>query len=161
MGNTFIKPRNSAKNLGVIFDKHLSIENHITSVCKSANYQLRNISQIRPYLNEKSAAQRVHSFISSRLDYCNSLLIGLPHSQINRLQRIQNNAARIVSKTKKFEHISPVLDRLHWLCVQLLLTYRCINNISPSYLSDLLLPYQPVCSFDHQNITFFKFHFLT
>jgi hypothetical protein len=148
VGNSHIKPAPSAKNLGVIFDKHLKMEAQVTGICRSANFHLRNIGAIRHLLTDSSSQQLVHSFITSRLDYCNSLLIGLPDSQLNRLQRIQNNAARVVSKIKKFDHVSPVLHELHWLPVHkrivfktLLLTYRCVNGMAPQYLSDLITPY--------------------
>jgi len=150
IGKSCIKPALSAKNLGVIFDKHLKMEAQVTNICKSANFHLRNIGAIRHLLTDSSAQQLVHSFITSRLDYCNSLLIGLPDSQLNRLQRIQNNAARVVSKTKKFDHISPVLKSLHWLPIRkriefktLLLSYRCVNGMAPQYLAELLTPYVP------------------
>jgi hypothetical protein len=96
VGNSHIKPAPSAKNLGVIFDKHLQMEAQVTGICRSANFHLRNIGAIRHLLTDSSSQKLVHSFITSRLDYCNSLLIGLPDSQLNRLQRIQNNAARVV-----------------------------------------------------------------
>ena len=150
VGNALIPPSSSARNLGVIFDDHMNMEDHVTSVCKSARFHLRNIGAIRNFLTDDAAAQLVHSFITSRIDYCNSLLIGLPDTQIKRLQRIQNNAARIVSKVKKFDHISPVLRQLHWLPVHqrivfktLLLTYRIVNGMAPEYLKDLLTFYKP------------------
>jgi hypothetical protein len=150
IGKSCINPASSAKNLGVIFDKHLKMEAQVTNICKSANFHLRNIGAIRHLLTDSSAQQLVHSFITSRLDYCNSLLIGLPDSQLNRLQRIQNNAARVVSKTKKFDHVSPVLKSLHWLPIRkriefktLLLSYRCVNGMAPQYLAELLTPYVP------------------
>ena len=150
VGSSEIKPATSVRNLGVMFDKHLNMEAQVTSICKSANFHLRNIGAIRSHLTENSAQQLVHSFITSRLDYCNSLLIGLPENQIQRIQRIQNNAARIVAKIRKFDHVSPVLARLHWLPVKkriifkmMLLTYRCIRGMAPQYLVDLITPYNP------------------
>ena len=87
----------------------------------------------------------VHAFISSKLDYCNALLYGLPDSDINRLQSIQNAAARLVSGTKKYEHIVPVLISLHWLPVKarieykiLLITYKIITDCCPLYLKNML-----------------------
>ena len=150
VGSTQVTPTSSARNLGVTFDRYMKMEEHITNICKSANFHLRNIGAIRPLLDDKSAAQLIHSFVTSRLDYCNSLLIGLPGEQISRLQRIQNHAARIVTRTKKFDHITLVLQTLHWLPVKLrieykilLLTYRTLNNMAPGYLMELLTPYRP------------------
>ena len=85
--------------------------------------------------------------ISSKLDYCNALLYGLPDAQLQRLQRAQNTAARIVTRTKKSEHITPVLKQLHWLPVRhrivfklLLITYKSLNGLSPQYLRNLITP---------------------
>lgn len=95
----------------------------------------------------------VHAFVMCYLDYCNSLLYGLPDTQLQKLQVIQNSAARLVTRTKKYESISPILRALHWLPIRsrivfkiLLLVYQCFHEIAPSYLSDLLVKYQPVRS---------------
>ena len=87
----------------------------------------------------------VHAFVTSKLDYCNSLIYGLPRCPIAKLQSVQNCAARIVCKTKKFDHITPTLIDLHWLPIRhrivfkiLLLVYKSLNAKAPSYLSDLL-----------------------
>ena len=150
VGTSSISPSQSAKNLGVMFDKSVNMECQITNICRSANYHLRNIGSIRHVLTDSSAAQLVHSFISSRLDYCNSLLTGVPDVHLKRLQSIQNNACRIVSKIKKFDHVTPTLHQLHWLPVKsridfklLLLTFRILNGIAPDYLSELIVPYTP------------------
>ena len=145
VGNSSIAPSSSAKNLGVIFDDNMNMEKQISNICKSTNFQLRNIGSIRNCLNDTSASQLVHALITSRLDYCNSLLGGiLPDTQIERLQRVQNNAAQIVARLKKFDHIAPTLKSLHWLPVKyriefktLLFTYRILKNTAPSYLEDL------------------------
>ena len=101
-------------------------------------------------MSDSAAKQLVHSFIFSQLDYCNSLLNGLPECQLKRIQQIQNNAARVVCCVKKYEHITPSLQALHWLPVKeriqfkiLLLTYKCVNGQGPSYLKDLLNDYKP------------------
>ena len=87
----------------------------------------------------------VHAFITSRLDYCNSLYYGLPNSQLIRLQRVQNAAARLVCKLSFGTHITPTLQQLHWLPVLfrvrfkiLLLTFKAIHGLAPKYLVDLI-----------------------
>ena len=103
------------------------------------------ISKTRKYLDENYTKSLVHAFVSSKLDYCNALLIGLPKYQIDRLQSVLNTAARIITFTCKYDHITPVLVRLHWLPVSyrirfkvLLLTYKALNDLSPEYISELL-----------------------
>jgi exonuclease III len=145
VGDDTISPSQSARNIGALFDSSMSMSCHITQICKGAWYQLRQIAQIRQYLNSKAAATLMHSFVSSRLDNFNSLLYGIPKYQIGKLQRVLNAAARIVSKTGKYHHITPVLVQLHWLPISyricykiLLLTYKALNGKAPTYISDLL-----------------------
>ena len=89
-------------------------------------------------------------FSCRETDYCNSLLAGCPKQLIHKLQKVQNNAARLICRTLKFDHISPVLQTLHWLPFEqrieyklLLLAFKVVNNDGPSYLSDLLKFYIP------------------
>ena len=105
---------------------------------------------IRKYLTRESTELIVHAFVTSRLDHCNSLLCGLPQSSIQKLQRVQNTAARIVTRTKKYDHITPVLQSLHWLPVShrimfkvLLTTYKALHGLVPEYLSELIHKYEP------------------
>ena len=153
IGNHDITPSSSAKSLGVVLDSHVSMEAHISTICKSSYLQLQNISKLRKYLDRDSLECLVHAFITSKLDYCNSLLYGLPASQLNRLQRIQNTAARILTGTHRYEHIRPVLQELHWLPVDkrveykiLLLVYKSLSNLAPGYLKELLVPHAPTRS---------------
>ena len=139
-----------AKNLEVLFDSDLSLNSHITSTCKAANYQLYRLSRIKKYLTQGALETAVHAFISSKLDYCNSILIGLPASQISRLQNIMNSCARLISGVKKFDHITLILKDLHWLPTEeriqfkvLTMTYKALNGLAPKYLMDLLKPYTP------------------
>jgi len=95
----------------------------------------------------------VHAFVTCRLDNCNSFLYGIPKYLIHRLQLVQNCAARLVLCGRKYEHITPLLKELHWLPVEqrivfkiLLLTFKAVHNLSPSYIRDLLQTYKPVRS---------------
>ena len=133
------------KNLGVFLNNNLSMNDHINEICKKSFHEIRNISAIRKYLTLDACKTIVHALVCSRIDFNNCLYYGLPNTQIQRLQRIQNCAARLIFRKKKFDHITPYLIELHWLPVNsrikfklLVLTYKCLNNLAPSYLRDLL-----------------------
>ena len=139
--------------MGVVFDNCLTFEKHIGAICKLAFYHLRRIAKIRSYLSEESTIELIHAFITCRLDNGNALLYGLPKYQIQRLQSVQNCAARLVKRYPKFGHTSPLLSVLHWLPVEhrtvfkiLLLVFKSLKNLAPSYMSDLLTPYIPSSS---------------
>ena len=124
-------------------------DNHISSITKTSFWHLRVIWGIRRYLDNDSLLTLVDAFITSKLDYCNSLLTGLPKYLVKRLQIVQNAAPRSVSGSKKYEHISPVLHQLHWLPVEkriifkILLVYKCLQHNAPTYLCDLIVRYKP------------------
>ena len=115
IGGKRIPFRSSVRNLGVHLDQTLSVLQHISSVCRAAYLELRRIASVRPYLTQSATAQLVSSAITSRLDYCNSVLAGLPLKQISCLQRVQNNAAKLVLRKSKYDHVTPLLQELHWL----------------------------------------------
>ena len=145
-----VQPVKSARNLGVIFENDLRMDTYIQNICRSASYALYKIGRIRNYLDEKSTETLIHAFITCRIDQCNSLLYGLPDSHIAKLQRIQNSAARLVTRTRFHDHITPVLQKLHWLPVRycimyksLILTYKCIHGFAPLYLQELIQEYKP------------------
>uniref|UniRef100_A0A8C7PYQ5 Reverse transcriptase domain-containing protein n=1 Tax=Oncorhynchus mykiss TaxID=8022 RepID=A0A8C7PYQ5_ONCMY len=134
----------------VTLDPDLSFEEHIKTISRTAFFHLRNIAKIRNFLSKNDAEKLIHAFVTSRLDYCNALLSGYPDKALNKLQLVLNTAARILTRTKQFDHITPVLAYLHWLPVKaradfkvLLLTYKALHGLAPTYLSDLVLPYIP------------------
>ena len=142
----------------MIFDPDLSFNSHLKLISRTAFFHLRNISKIRHVLSQKDAEKLVHAFVKSRLDYCNSLLSGSSSKSLKTLQLVQNATAHALTKTKKREHISPVLASLHWLPVKsriefkiLLLTFKALNNMAPVYLEELLVPYQPTRALRSQN----------
>ena len=128
-------------------DSQLTFETHIKSLCQKSFFHLRNISKIRKMLSQSAAEKLVHAFVSSRLDYCNALLIGISGCCLQKLQYIQNSAARILMRVRKFDHITPILKTLHWLPISSrveykisLLTHQCLYGNAPSYLKELLTP---------------------
>ncbi len=122
--------KNQVRNLGVILETDLSFSIHVKSVTKSATksayYHLKNIARIRCFVSSQDLEKLVHAFITSRVDYCNGLLTGLPKKTIRQLQLIQNAAARILTRTRKSEHISPVLRSLHWLPVTFRIDFKVL-----------------------------------
>ena len=154
VGNAIIKPVTKVRDLGVTFDSTLTLHNHINNIRRSYSLSLHQIGKIRKFITQEYAERIVHAFlVSSKLDYCNGILYGLPQNQIQKLQRLQNSAARLVARTKKSEHITPVLINLHWLPVQqriifklLLNTYKALKGLTPDYLSTPLTVYKPARS---------------
>ena len=149
VGSASIEPVDKAKNIGVTFDKYLIMDKHINSVCKSVFYHLRNISRICKFLNKDAVESLIHSLVTSRLDYANAVLYGVHDKHVAKLQSALNAAARVLTRTRKRDHISPVLKSLHWLPVKyrihfkiLLLTYKALHKQAPKYLSDLLVSRQ-------------------
>ena len=133
-------------NLGAVFDPNMNMSAHVSNGIKSANYHLRNIGKIRKFLNTDTTKSAIVSLVTSRLDYCNGLLCGITDELLCRLQKVQNNAARVVSGSKKYDHITPVLKDLLWLPIRkridfkiLLLTFKCMQGCSPLYLRELLV----------------------
>ena len=101
-------------------------------------------------LDRKIVNTVAYSIVSTRIDYCNSLLYGASVKNIQRLQKIQNTLARVVSGVKKRDHIKPVLRDLHWLPVPqrieyklALITRKVLNTGQPQYLKSLMNEYKP------------------
>ena len=106
-GTTVIRPVKSVRDLGVQLDSELNMKAHVSKVASSCFYQLRRLRQIRRLVGQEVTAKLVSAFILSRLDYCNSVLAGLPRSTIEPLQRVLNAAARLVLNLSPGDHITP------------------------------------------------------
>ena len=146
IGGDSITPSTSPiRNLGVLLDPCVTMESCINQVCKSCYFYIHNFNRVKGFLDFETLEKLIHCFISSKLDYCNSLFLGLSDKLINRFQRVQNAAARVLTGAPRYEHISPVLFQLHWLPVEarvhfkvILLMHKCFYQTGPSYLCDLI-----------------------
>jgi hypothetical protein len=146
----------TVSDLGFLIDGRLNMADHVASVRRSCFHQLRQLRQVRGSLTTAALKTLVHAFISSRLDYCNSLLSGITDSLLGKLQSVQNAAARLITGTCKFDHITPVLSDLHWLHVRqritfkvALLMYKCLHGLAPSYLAEFCKPVASVQGRQH------------
>ncbi len=149
-GQSEIMCSNSAKNLGDIFDKYMTMERFVNAKCQSALYSLRCISKVRKCLDLDTTKTLVQALVISKLDYSNSVLFGVNSGYLRKLQVVQNSAARVIIRVRRREHVTPILHKLHWLPIPirvkfkvLMICFKCMNNLAPKYLSDLLEPYTP------------------
>ena len=147
-----IKFANTVLILGVCLDPTLSFQQQISSVCRICFLKLRRISAIRHYLSEDVTKKLLCAFVLSRLDYCNPLLAGCPKYLLSKLQKVQNNAARLIFRTTRSAHVTPnpMLHSLPWLPIEQrieyklsLLCFKIISHQAPIYLSELLHLYTP------------------
>ena len=148
INNTEVKTTKTVKNLGFIFDQHLTLREQVQSVVKSGNYHLRNIAFIKRYLDEKSLKTLVNNYVVTRLDYCNSMYYNLPCCLLKRIQGTFNKAARLIMNKPPWERITPSLVKLHWLPIKAriefkicVMTYLALNTDRPRYLKDYLMPF--------------------
>ncbi len=137
----------SARNLGVVFDQNFNLRSHVSMICRSCLYHIRDLRRIRRHLSLENAKTLASALVTSRLDYCNSLLHGIAEKDIMKLQRIQNRLARVVTKSPRFTRSIPLLRSLHWLPIKFrcqykicVLSYKALNEGYPAYLCDLLVP---------------------
>ena len=149
IGDATIDTSSVVRNLGVLFDENVTMSQHVKNVCKTASYALWRISRCRHLLDKDRTIKLIHAFVTCRIDYCNSLLLGCTDYQIKKLQHIQNSAARLVCRIKKSDrcHITPVLRSLHWLPIReriifkvICIVFKCIYfNTAPVYLKELIV----------------------
>ena len=161
IGTESVEVSKVARNIGVLIDENLSMIDHVSSVSRACYHQLHKISKIRQYLSEEAASNLVRSLVLSKLDYCNSLLYGLPDYLLHRLQLVQNNAARLIFRKKKSDNVTPLLMQLHWLPVKQqilfkvnLLTLKSLNNLTPTYISELVQEYEPTHALHSSSMNF-------
>ena len=148
IGKECIRFVQSAKNLGVVIDDELSFTDHIRNIVKSSFLIIKKLSQVKGYLTEEQLQQLISSDIFSKLDYCNSLFYGINSKLMNKMQRVQNCAARLLSKTKipsgSLDNF--IMDR-HWLKIKyrplfkiLLIVHNCIQENAPEEILQLIKP---------------------
>ena len=145
VGDMQFSTSSKVRDLGVVFHQYLTFHDYISGICKSTHFHLRGIGRIRNLLTFDATTQLIHALITSRFDFCNSILYNLPNKQIENLQRIQYQASRILKRIPRRNHITPLLRELHWLRIHdriifkiLLLTHKAVNNTAPEYLCDLI-----------------------
>ena len=150
LGKKGFEVAETVKNLGVIIDSDLSFNSHMKAVSKSAFYHLENIAKVKNFMSSVDLEKFIHAFITSRVDYCNGLFTGLPTKTIKPLQIIQNAAARLLTRTKRKDHITPILKSLHWLPVTyridfkvILLAFKSLNGQGSLYIAEMFEKYSP------------------
>lgn len=150
VGDNSVRTKDDIKILGVTFDSKLTLQKQISTVCRSSYMQIRKINSIRQYLSETAVRTLVQATVTVKFDYCNIVYTGLPLKDIHRLQLMQNCAARMISKTSRYEHITPILRQLHWLPMSkrcqyktLITTYKSLHCTTPEYICDMLNWYTP------------------
>jgi hypothetical protein len=138
------------KSLGVTLDQSLSLDDHVTTVVKASNFHIRALRHIRPTLTREVANTVACSIVNTRIDYCNSLLHGTSAKNIDKLQRVQNALARVVTGSTRRSHIKPVLKELHWLPVAqrvqykvAVITHKVLSTSQPLYLADIIKEHRP------------------
>lgn len=139
--------------LGFTIDTSLNMCDHVKKVSAMCMFQFRRLRLIKKCLTKKTLCTLMHAFIHSRLDYCNSLLYGVSKKEIAMLQSVQNRSARIVTGSRWCDHITPVLNGLHWLPIHkriifkiAVMVFRCLNHLAPKYLADRCLQTREVFS---------------
>ena len=133
------------KNLGITLDCHLTMNVHVTNIARTCYLELHRLASICRSLTSTATATLVSAFALTRIDYCNSLLFGSTHDVTSHLQRIQNNAARVILRLPKSSSITTHLKSLHWLPIKVRSTYKiaclcchCHSSTAPSYVADML-----------------------
>ena len=150
VGSETIHPSAHIRNLGAVFDDTLSMTTHVNTITKGIYYHLRRIKTIRSHLDHDTCAKVINATITSRLDFNNSLLVGLPNKTLSKLQVAQNCSARLLKGVRRRDHITPVLKELHWLPVAERVMFKMLSMVfkalsvpsAPAYLREMLTLYR-------------------
>ena len=151
VGEDSIKPSLSVRNLGSWIDDTLSMGTQVRNTAKTGYHHIRNIGRIRKNLDDETCAKVINATVTSRQDYHNALLAGSYQCTIRPLQRLQNTAARLLTGTRRSEHITPVLSDLHWLPIRERIDFKLLvmihnalhNQDAPRYLKEMFTRYMP------------------
>ena len=140
-GFTCIRFSNNAINLGILLDKYLNFSAHVLKITKQCFMTISNLSKIRSFLDMEQLKIMVCSLVLSKLDYCNGLYTCLSKELIGRLQSVQNSAAKLIYKRRKFDHVSDLFYKLHWLNIEQRIAFKVIILVHQSlYLETFVLP---------------------
>ena len=150
IGASTLTPATPVQNLGVIQDCCLTMESQVSSITKTCYYHIRRIGKMRNNITSDACKTLVQATITSHLDYAKALLHSIPSRLTSRLQMVQNSAARLVTRTRRHDHITPVLIHLHWLPVEfriqykvLLYTFKALHGSAPPYICNLVKRHTP------------------
>jgi hypothetical protein len=150
-GEETIMPKKTVRNLGAVIDSTLSMESQISAVNRNMYFHLRRIAKVKRHLSSSDCAKAVNATVLSRLDYHNGMLLGAPDKVVRKLQVAQNNAARLLTDVSRRDHVTPVLQQIHWLPVRERITFKILTTIqkslhdptAPEYLAELCVRHQP------------------
>ena len=149
IGESFIEPSESLRNLGSRC-KHMNMSTHVANISKACFMQLRNLWSIKKFIDSNTLATLSRAFVTSKLDYGNALLHGIPKTTMSRLQYVQNCVARLIRGALKFDHVTPLLIDLQWLPMTyrpmskiLLTVFKILQGRAPEYLTELITIYNP------------------
>ena len=151
VGEDEIKAVPKVRNLGVMMDQKLDMSAHVSYLCKICFYRIKSLYKVRKYLTVSATKTIVQALVTSKLDYCNSLLFGISQKLMMKLQRVQNAAARLVMCSSKRTSVKPILQKLHWLPIEArinysiaLNVYKAQHDLAPNYIKELIKPYKPL-----------------
>ena len=141
-----LTPRDSVRDLGVYVDSHLSYDEHISKTVSSCVSRLCQINRAKHVFDQTTLKLVINALVFSRLFYCSSVWSNTAKKNVNKLQLVQNFAARIVANKRKYDHVTPMLKSLNWLPIKdqlyfrdAVLAFKCMSELAPAYLSNKLI----------------------